>query len=468
MDLATLSNLDTSWSAGIPILERAFSKRRERRAIDPDTPKAAYSKKGQNGKEYWLVFSDEFNTDGRTFKEGDDPFWTAADMHYKATKNLEYLNPGQVTTQGGYLTITLDKVADPAKNHGFKYSGGMLTSWNQMCFTGGILEASVSIPGAPEISGLWPAFWTMGNLARPGYGATTDGMWGYSYDTCDSGTLAKQAHKDTGVVPKMKNGKDLSSKLGQKLSACTCPDEDHPGPSPNVGRGAPELDVFEAEVNETHKIGQISQSFQISPHDPERQWKKTAPGYSIPSDKYKGFLNEWDGDDYIQCISTLSQTDQTCYELKNKTAFQTYGIDYQPSKGKDTNGHICWTQGDTMTAHLEESALGPRPEIDIGQRLVPREPMYIIFNLVLSETFGNISEQLTFPTQMRVDWVRLYQQKDLLNTGCNPADFPTAKYIERHMAAYQNATMDSWAQHEPRGFPQNRLRGGCADDTPPK
>lgn len=42
-----------------------------------------------------------------------------------------------------------------------------------------------------------------------------------------------------------------------------------------------------------------------------------------------------------------------------------------------------------MTAHLEESALGPRPEIDIGQRLVPREPMYIIFNLVLSETFGN-------------------------------------------------------------------------------
>lgn len=139
MDLATLSNLDTSWSAGIPILERAFSKRRERRAIDPDTPKAAYSKKGQNGKEYWLVFSDEFNTDGRTFKEGDDPFWTAADMHYKATKNLEYLNPGQVTTQGGYLTITLDKVADPAKNHGFKYSGGMLTSWNQYVYHPAIL-----------------------------------------------------------------------------------------------------------------------------------------------------------------------------------------------------------------------------------------------------------------------------------------------------------------------------------------
>ena len=29
-----------------------------------------------------LVFSDEFNTDGRTFYPGDDPYWEAADLHY--------------------------------------------------------------------------------------------------------------------------------------------------------------------------------------------------------------------------------------------------------------------------------------------------------------------------------------------------------------------------------------------------
>jgi len=33
------------------------------------------------------------------------------------------------------------------------------------------------LPGSPDISGLWPAAWTMGNLGRAGYGATTDGMW---------------------------------------------------------------------------------------------------------------------------------------------------------------------------------------------------------------------------------------------------------------------------------------------------
>lgn len=53
----------------------------------------------------------------------------------------------------------------------------LITGLSRMCFTGGILEASISLPGSPDISGLWPGFWTMGNLARPSYGATTEGMW---------------------------------------------------------------------------------------------------------------------------------------------------------------------------------------------------------------------------------------------------------------------------------------------------
>ena len=32
----------------------------------------------------------------------------------------------------------------------------------------------------------------MGNLGRAGYGGTLDGLWPYSYDTCDVGTLANQ------------------------------------------------------------------------------------------------------------------------------------------------------------------------------------------------------------------------------------------------------------------------------------
>lgn len=50
--------------------------------IDPDTPSSAYSRTGNDGKKYNLVFSDEFETDGRSFYPGDDPYWEAADLHY--------------------------------------------------------------------------------------------------------------------------------------------------------------------------------------------------------------------------------------------------------------------------------------------------------------------------------------------------------------------------------------------------
>jgi len=50
--------------------------------IDKDTPSSALHRTGHDGKKYNLVFSDEFNTDGRSFYPGDDPYWEAQDFHY--------------------------------------------------------------------------------------------------------------------------------------------------------------------------------------------------------------------------------------------------------------------------------------------------------------------------------------------------------------------------------------------------
>lgn len=50
--------------------------------IDSDTPEWAYTRKSVYGGDLRLVFSDEFNVDGRTFYENDDQFWEAADLHY--------------------------------------------------------------------------------------------------------------------------------------------------------------------------------------------------------------------------------------------------------------------------------------------------------------------------------------------------------------------------------------------------
>jgi beta-glucanase (GH16 family) len=79
--------------------------------IDPDTPPAARSRTGFDGEEYSLVFSDEFNVEGRSFYPGDDPFWEAVDLWYGATGDVEWYDPAQVTTRDGALIITIDSVA---------------------------------------------------------------------------------------------------------------------------------------------------------------------------------------------------------------------------------------------------------------------------------------------------------------------------------------------------------------------
>ena len=56
-------------------------------------------------QEYKLVFSDEFNQDGRTFYEGEDPYWTAVDLHYWQTNDMEWFDPSNIITKNGYLEI---------------------------------------------------------------------------------------------------------------------------------------------------------------------------------------------------------------------------------------------------------------------------------------------------------------------------------------------------------------------------
>ena len=52
----------------------------------------------------------------------------------------------------------------------------------------------------------------------------------------------------------------------------------------------------------------------------------------------------------------------------------------------------------------------------------------------MSRNFGYVDlEHLTFPTTMSVDWIRVYQDPDNLNIGCDPEDFPTAAYIEQYV-----------------------------------
>ncbi|KAG6886660.1 hypothetical protein C0992_002913, partial [Termitomyces sp. T32_za158] len=287
--------------------------------IDPDTPDDAKTRTGFDGQQYQLVFSDEFKVDGRSFYPGDDPFWEAVDLWYGATGDLEWYDPQQITTRNGSLVITLDSTDTlqsgltqgstapftAAQNHNLNYRSGMLQSWNKFCFSSGYIEVSVVLPGAnSESKGYWPGAWTMGNLARPGYPATTDGMWPYTYDSCDVGTFPNQTLKD-GSGPaaalhsdasRSKYNNELSWLSGQRLSACSCPGSDHPGPSTSVGRGAPEIDIFEAEHAKDTPLGHVaSMSAQFAPFSADYvylnstpdQWTVFSPNVTRPN-SYKG------------------------------------------------------------------------------------------------------------------------------------------------------------------------------------
>ncbi|KIM82039.1 glycoside hydrolase family 16 protein, partial [Piloderma croceum F 1598] len=83
----------------------------------------------------------------------------------------------------------------------------------------------------------WPGLWTMGNLGWPGYGASTDGTWPYTYNLCDVSTFPNQSlkassgpsaaiHSDTS---RTKYNFRLSYLPGQHCSACTCPGESRIG-----------------------------------------------------------------------------------------------------------------------------------------------------------------------------------------------------------------------------------------------
>ncbi|KAF7304956.1 Glycoside hydrolase family 16 protein [Mycena kentingensis (nom. inval.)] len=438
--------------------------------IDQETPQSAYSYKGTDGKKYNLVFSDEFNVDGRSFYPGDDPYWyvaspavgrrshspIAVDFHYWPTGDFEWYDPGAITTKNGKLVITMTEKI----NHNLNFMSGMLQSWNKVCFTNGYVEVSISLPGAPNQPGFWPGAWMMGNLGRAGYGATTEGMWPYSYDSCDLGTFPNQTTHDN--QPSAVHEDSLSYLPGQRLSACTCPGSDHPGPKVSNGRGVPEIDILEAQVEISGEApyfrGEVSQSFQVAPYSFKHQYNNNSDATPIVDSSMSKF-NNYKGNQFQESVSVVTYIDDQVYGGK---AFGKYGLEWNANPSKRSNGYINWLSNDKKTWSLTSDTIGPDPDSQVSQRLIAEEPMYLIFNLGMSPGFQKQDfEHMVFPAEMQIDYVRVYQQsgqKDALT--CDPPNYPTADYISGHFAAYNNPNLTTWAQAG-YTFPRNSLYDGC-------
>jgi beta-glucanase (GH16 family) len=420
--------------------------------IDPTTPASAKARTSTfDGSKLNLVFSDEFNDENRTFYPGDDPYWTAPNIWYGATQDLEWYDPVAVTTGGGTLQLTLSNFP----NHGLQYMSGMLNSWNQLCFKGGVFEVSVSLPGPAGVPGLWPGVWTMGNLGRPGYLATTDGVWPYTYNTCDAGITPNQSASD-----------GMNFLPGQKLSSCSCKGEDHP--NPGTGRGAPEIDILEAAIEPSNLLGVVTQSFQVAPFDVF--WRPNSDFMQIPNYNTTS-MNGYCGGPYQQAVSATTLLNDDWYD---GNAYQKYAFEYIP--GTPGTGKIAWFVGEDQSFLMDGRAIGANG--NAAPRLVSEEPMSMVLNLGFSGSWGAINlAGLKFPTTMHIDYVRIYQKPGEENITCDPPGYPTTEYIANHGEAYNNPNLtvsllllsnmrisanilQHWNQTS-YAWPKNTLTGNC-------
>ena len=278
-----------------------------------------------------------------------------------------------------------------------------------------------------------------------GYGATTDGTWPYSYDSCDIGILPNQTYLNgTGPYSALHSPTDgsLSYLPGQRWSSCTCKGEDHPGPDVSVGRGVPEVDLIEAHkylvfaliTKRNHMLtfmisgfaqividtstGQVSQTLQIAPYDADWKFDNTS---AVLVNTDLSSYNSYTGGVYQQSCSVLTSIPDASYE-ETGAEYVTFAYEMYGNKDDRDGGYITWVSDGVEAWTLKAPGLAANPLTGVGQRLIPEEPMALVINLGLSDNFQWVDKaNLNFPSEMKIEYIRVYQREDFGSVGCDPA-----------------------------------------------
>lgn len=433
--------------------------------IDPDTPsesrttKSAYSK---DKRKYELVFSDEFEQDGRNFNDGNDPRWTSLNKNDYTNEAMHFYRNDNAKTERGLLKIKTDlkdnayRAFNDEKRFFFDdvkhVQSAMLQSWNKFCYTGGIVEISAKLPGSPRIGGLWPALWLLGNLARATYVGSSEFVWPYSYNQCDA-----------------------SNRLSQAISACSR--VHHYGLQDYRGRGAPEIDLIEAMQGDSDKMQSTtitkpyqSCSYQVAPGtDRDRPILGELPrqGHWYSGMEYNNStINKSELNPFFYGVHLKHTLKAYSYQTdalsanrglnsSHYTSQHKYRLEWEPPEEDGSGGHIRWYTDDDLVYGVAGSILHKT-----GTE-IPSEPMYLLMNTAVAPTWGfTCPEGCTceclecgnpdcscalptgfcenLPASFDIDYVRVFQavgeEKHIV--GCSPENRPTSLYIKGHQKFY--------------------------------
>ena len=140
---------------------------------------------------------------------------------------------------------------------------------------------------------------------------------------------------------------------------------------------------------------------------------------------------------YQQALSGLTNLNTRWY---NGTEYQVFGFEYHPG----ATGNVTWFVGSDKTWTLDGRAIGPNG--NIGQRMIPLEPMSMVMNLGMADNFApqNSSIHEYMPAFLRVDHIRIYQDPDDESITCDPPGYETTSYIRDHPKAYSNQNLTLW------------------------
>ena len=211
--------------------------------VDADTPvEACTGRQDFKGRDLELVFSDEFETPGRTFTDGHDPLWTAL-VNFPSTNSqvnaysdlpeFAHTADGKLKLKAAVRTSTIYYFdTGQHKTDSRVYTTQMLQGWNKFCFTEGVVEVKVKLPGRAVQSGLWPAAWIFGNLGRATFLKSTNNLWPWSFDHCP-------AAEDEEACQNPRTMQAINACQGPEVTAKY-------GLNPHQGRGATEIDLIEA------------------------------------------------------------------------------------------------------------------------------------------------------------------------------------------------------------------------------
>ena len=149
-------------------------------------------------------------------------------------------------------------------------------------------------------------------------------------------------------------------------------------------------------------------------------------------------LNSYQGGPFQQALSGLTNLNNEWYDGK---AYQKYNFQYTPG----AQGNIMWSVGDVPVWKLDARAIGPNG--NVGQRVIPVEPMAMVMNFGMSDGFAPVDLPKLdplFPATMRFDYVRIYQDPNDESVTCDPPGYETTPYIENHKDVYTNPNITLW------------------------